>query len=158
MIELENFFWLLQREDAPPKSHGVLMRLHHQIQRIRELYCKGIKLPCSQCEITNEERSQMRGYFFFVDIFSRVIRYQTNGPKISAEGLFERKPKVLVSFLSDQKGWRAISHHLTYLFPKIIWSKFSDSHLVQCPTFCWTSWKVQLLWLWGWHDPHSLWG
>ena len=58
----------------------------------------------------------MRVYFiFFIYFFPEVI-VLTQGPRILQEGSFERKLKVLVLFLSDQKNWKATRPPPTLIF------------------------------------------
>ena len=52
-------------------------------------------------------------YLFFIQGGS----YRPSGPRILREGSFERKLKVLVPFLNDQKNWRAPRPPLTFIFP-----------------------------------------
>ena len=42
--------------------------------------------------------------------------YRPNGPRILGESSFERKLKVLVSFLKDQKNWKATRPPPTLIF------------------------------------------
>ena len=54
--------------------------------------------------------------FLFFVFFSPGWSYRPSGPRISWEGSLERKLKVLVPFLSDQKKWRATRPPPTLIF------------------------------------------
>ena len=69
------------------------------------------------CIFLPEDKSRMRVYLFvcFVFFFQGWL-YRHNGPRILWEGSFERKWKVLVPFLSDQKNRRAPRPPPTLIF------------------------------------------
>ena len=65
----ENLSDFQKKGGKPPRSHRILMEItHHQIQRIKEPYCRGFKLISAKMwnfVILLEERSRMRVYLFF---------------------------------------------------------------------------------------------
>ena len=62
-------------------------------------------------------------FIMFFLCFPLGWSYRTDDPRRLWEGLFDRKSKVLVSFLSDQKDWKAVSPPST--------PYFLQSHLIK---------------------------
>ena len=71
-----------------------------------------------------EERLRMCVYFILLFFFPRGDRIKKSGPKILGDGSFERKLKVLVPFLSDQKNGGQLGPLPRSFFPKVTRSKF----------------------------------
>ena len=80
---------------------------YRRIQRVREPYCRGLKLPSGKCGILYflpKERSRILCIVFcFLFCSSKGWSYRKNSPKRSGEASFKIKLKFIVPFLSNQK-------------------------------------------------------
>ena len=95
---------LENRGKHPIKVVEFERKWHHQIQRIREPYCRGFKLLSTKMwNFVFFGRRQITGACLFVFSFSQGSSHRPSCPRILQEGSFLRKWKVLVPFLSDQK-------------------------------------------------------
>ena len=119
---------------------------HHRIQRIREHYCKNFKLlSTKKWNFVFFARRQITGSCLFVCLFFfQGSSYRPSGPRMSQEGSFERKWKVLVPFLSDQK----IGGHLDPL-PRSFFPKSTDHNFENAILFSivenYNNYKLQTL-------------
>ena len=114
-LNLEN------RGKHPLKVIQSQRKSYDQIQCIRDPYCRSFK--CLSTTIWNFAflaRRQITDacLFVFFCFFFQVWLYRLSGLRMSREGSFWRKLKVLVPFSSDRKNWRAPRPHPTLIFPK----------------------------------------
>ena len=113
--EPEEIYVIFERRDNTPTIQGILIKQRHEIQRAREPYSRGFKLPSTKMRyFVSFVRRTITDAFFFLFCFFQWYSHQTNGPRRSREGSLKRKFIVRILIPSEQKGLRKEKRAVSY--------------------------------------------